>query len=338
MRVAIVIPTMGRTEELRSSLPSLLAQDYPDFSVYLVDHGSTDGLAAVVDKLRSDRLTVLGCPRPEYFSFARGRNIGVRYSSGELLLFVNGDNVFESPHVLSDAVASFLAEPNVDWAWFASWRRACGYDPVTTRRAGILTGRYRNVFCHTHGSVLLVERTVFQDVGGFNELLEDWGYEDTDLASRLELSGLGRIEMKGVGTLAQPDEEGLRVRFFRHKDPELTWLRNRLLSDYMIGRWGHVLGADHYPGRCSTITIDHRERNGLTIPQQDWYVRQSLSAKQRAYVRALAAEYSRVPANRLRAASGRRLIREHPAPLRVTVKLLVALLRASRDTRPRPER
>jgi glycosyltransferase involved in cell wall biosynthesis len=47
-KVTIAIPTYNRSELLKTSLQSALAQDYSDFQVLVLDNASTDDTEAVV--------------------------------------------------------------------------------------------------------------------------------------------------------------------------------------------------------------------------------------------------------------------------------------------------
>jgi glycosyltransferase involved in cell wall biosynthesis len=235
--IAIIIPMMDRAGDLDASLPSLLRQDYPDYRVFIIDMGSRDDLEAVLRRHASPLLERIRCDRPDRFSFSRTRNIGARSSAGDLLLFLNGDNRFSSTSTLSQIVRD-LAAGEGDPAWFAGWRRSAGYAPLAAAPGPAVSASRPRRYAHCHGSPLLVERAVFEQLGGYNELLEDWGYEDTDLIARLELAGFSRVEMTGIGTVPVPDEEEARVRNLANRDREQTWALNRLLSDYVIRTWG----------------------------------------------------------------------------------------------------
>jgi glycosyltransferase involved in cell wall biosynthesis len=235
--VTIIVPMMDRASDLDKSLASFLSQDYPDYRVCIVDMGSRDHLDDVLARHPSDRLEVLRRPRPPTFSFSAVRNIGARHSTSDLLLFLNGDNCFEGTTVLSTIVRD-LQTVDPDRSWYARWRAQMEYRALTAARTEHVPTRFGARYAHCHGSPLMVERSVFDRLGGYNELLEDWGYEDTDLLARLELAGFGRIEIQGIGVVPVADEELSRIKHFRQRDRTRTWARNRLLSDYMIRRWG----------------------------------------------------------------------------------------------------
>ncbi len=267
-RLAIVIPMMDRSDDLRSSLPNLLSQDYPQYEVYIIDHCSLDGLEAVLEQMEHPRLKLIRCPRPDYFSFSKGRNIGARYTFSDLLFFLNGDNQFRDTKHLSQIIDGFLNETKVDSQWYRSWRSTAGYRPLEIDHGVSIRTRFRRVYSHCLGSPLLVEREVFQKLGGYNEALQDWGYEDTDLIARLELAGFGRINISGMIQPEHPDDK--RTINFREKDKRKSWKRNCKVSDTFIRQFGPILPNQIYPGRCEWIEIEGIRYNGALLSQQEW--------------------------------------------------------------------
>jgi GT2 family glycosyltransferase len=265
--VAIIIRMMDRSDDLRRSLPSLLNQDYPRYFVCIVDVCSRDGLDSVLKEFQCERLKLIHCPRPSYFAPSHTHNTGARYTFSDLLFFLDADTTFKDEGHLSRIVAQFLYDKRADHHWFSRWRASCGYEPVTAGTAIITRTRYRRVYCHCLGLPLLVDRQTFQGVGGFDERLQDWGYEDTDLLARLELAGFGHIEME---TLIQCEhDDALRVANYREKDRQVSWHRNRRRSDESIGKYG-IPRSQRFPGRCEWIEIDSVRWDGSIAPQQDW--------------------------------------------------------------------
>ena len=269
--IGVIVPAMDRSESLRHLLPSLLAQDYPRFTAYVVDNCSVDGLESIVGEFQTDTLRVLRRPRPRYFSLSETRNCGVRYTFSDLLFFLDADLSFQDAGHLSRIVAQYLGDPTINFQWFANWRRHCGYEELVPGRTISPSAAFRKVYCHCLGSPLLVERRVFQALGGYNEALRNWGYEDTDLCGRLELSGFGRIEMESI--VAAPHDDELRVVNLEVKDTALSWQQNRIQSDTSIATAGTVSRAVPLPGRCAWIEIDGTRYQGDSAPQQDWIIR-----------------------------------------------------------------
>ncbi len=267
-QVGIIIPLMDRTNDIKVSLPSLLNQEYPNYTVHILDHCSQDGLDNVLQSRTHPRLKLIRCPRPDYFNFSRARNIGTRYSSSDLLFFLNGDNQFQDEGHLSRIVGDFLNVARIDYRWYRNWRHSQGYTPLRIRHGPVISTSYRHVYCHCLGSPLLIDRHVFQQLGGFNEALENWGYEDSDLIARLELAGFGRIAISGI---TQPEHsDDIRVKNFQEKDKYKSWQRNRQLSDELISAFGPIITPQRYPGRCEWVEIDGVRYDGAIAPQQSW--------------------------------------------------------------------
>jgi glycosyltransferase involved in cell wall biosynthesis len=269
--LTIVIPIMDRADDLDRSLPSMVGQSYPHYRVAIVDFGSRDGLTEKLSRRPSRRLDVIRCPRPRYFSFSRARNVGLRYSDSELVCFLNADNEFRDERHLEEIVASYLAGSGADGAWCARWRASSGFAPLKpAARPSPVDGGGSRVYAHCLGSALLAERRAVQAIGGFNELLTDWGYEDTDLLQRLEICGFGRIEIRDLEQRDHPD--AWRTANFRFKNRRWTWQRNRWLSDKTIASFGVVPPDPRHPGRVRSLELGGVRYRGDQAPQQEWVV------------------------------------------------------------------
>jgi glycosyltransferase involved in cell wall biosynthesis len=86
--VSVLIPVYNAEAFVGEALASVFAQDYEPFEVIVVDDGSTDGSAAVV---QAD-------PRVRYFRQensgpSEARNVAARHARGELLAYVDADDV-----------------------------------------------------------------------------------------------------------------------------------------------------------------------------------------------------------------------------------------------------
>ncbi len=112
-RVSVLVPAGNEEKNIGRCIESLLAQDYPDFEVLVLDDESTDGTAAVAAALASSSVTVrLVCGRPLPVGWV-GKVWACHQLSqeadGELYLFTDADT-WHHPLSLRDAVAELLAE------------------------------------------------------------------------------------------------------------------------------------------------------------------------------------------------------------------------------------
>jgi glycosyltransferase involved in cell wall biosynthesis len=123
-RVSVIVPTLNNAALVERTLQSvedaaryLHAQPEgagAEVEVVVVDDGSTDGTRAVVEAFTRgrERYQVLLRDRPSSPSCTR--NTGVAASSGALLFFLDGDDVFLERH-LYECVRLLKAQPEVDF-------------------------------------------------------------------------------------------------------------------------------------------------------------------------------------------------------------------------------
>lgn len=102
-RVSVVVPVYNAKNYLTECIESVLAQDYPDIELILVDDGSHDGSVSICEKYTKRYEHVLF-----YSQKNRGpavaRNNGMRYASGEYLFFVDADDYLAQENVVSRLV------------------------------------------------------------------------------------------------------------------------------------------------------------------------------------------------------------------------------------------
>ncbi len=112
--VAILVPARDEEANIRRCVTSLLAQDYPDFSVWVLDDDSTDATSSILAELSTGetRLHVChGAPLPEGWL---GKNWACHQLAENvpaevpLLLFVDADT-WHAPTMLRQSVAALLA-------------------------------------------------------------------------------------------------------------------------------------------------------------------------------------------------------------------------------------
>jgi glycosyltransferase involved in cell wall biosynthesis len=108
MRVSVVIPTYNSAALVVGAVESVLAQTRPADEVIVVDDGSTDDTA--------ERLSRFGAPvrviRKENGGVSSARNRGVAESSGELVAFLDADDVWH-PRKLEIQVGVLESRPDL---------------------------------------------------------------------------------------------------------------------------------------------------------------------------------------------------------------------------------
>ena len=110
MIFSVVIPVYNVKDYLPTCIDSVLAQDFEDYEVILIDDGSTDGESgAICDRYAAahpERIRAIHKPNG---GVGEARNVGIEAAQGEYLIFIDSDD-YIAPNmfrVLADAVARF---------------------------------------------------------------------------------------------------------------------------------------------------------------------------------------------------------------------------------------
>ncbi len=104
--VSIVIPAYNAQDYLAEAIDSALEQDYSPAEIIVVDDGSTDKTAAIAQAYSSTSYSKTAYGKTIRYSFQKNggtsiaRNCGVEMASGDLLAFLDADDVW-----LSDKLA-----------------------------------------------------------------------------------------------------------------------------------------------------------------------------------------------------------------------------------------
>jgi len=107
-RVSVVIPTFNRAVLLRQTIDAVLAQSVPADEIIIVDDGSTDGTAAMVEGL-APAMRLL---RQANAGDLAARNAGLAQARGELVAFCDSDDLWR-PGFLAAMQALWQAEPRL---------------------------------------------------------------------------------------------------------------------------------------------------------------------------------------------------------------------------------
>lgn len=94
-KVAIIVPVYNSDRYLEACVSSILAQDYENIEVILVDDGSTDGSAEICDRFSASDVRVRVLHR-ENGGIAAAQNSGLDAASGELVTFCDNDDLMST--------------------------------------------------------------------------------------------------------------------------------------------------------------------------------------------------------------------------------------------------
>ena len=91
--VSIIIPFYNRKEYVRVMVDSIIAQKYKDWELIMVDDGSSDGSFEMLEEYHKIDSRILLFHRDSNLKGANVcRNIGLRVSHGEYVIFLDSDD------------------------------------------------------------------------------------------------------------------------------------------------------------------------------------------------------------------------------------------------------
>lgn len=101
-RVSVIVPLYNKARHVRRALDSIAAQTFRDFELIVVDDGSTDGGAELVESYTDARTRLI---RQENAGPGAARNRGVAEAVGEIVAFLDADDEW-LPQYLARAVST----------------------------------------------------------------------------------------------------------------------------------------------------------------------------------------------------------------------------------------
>ena len=173
LMITVVIPLYNKEKTIVTALDTVLTQTYQDFEVVVVDDGSTDNGAAVVELYTDPRIRLIS---QENAGVSAARNHGIAEARGEYVAFLDADDEW-LPEFLSEIVSLQREFPNCR-AQATTYVQCQNGEkkniilnklPFTGER-GVLTN-YFEVATHSNPPVwtgaVCIERALLQELGGF---------------------------------------------------------------------------------------------------------------------------------------------------------------------------
>ncbi len=108
-RISVIVPASNEEKSIAASMRSLLAQDYGDYEVLVVDDGSTDGTFEIAKEYEGPSARVI---HQENKGKAEALNTGIRAASGSVVLTVDADTRLNSG-ALRALAARFASDPRL---------------------------------------------------------------------------------------------------------------------------------------------------------------------------------------------------------------------------------
>lgn len=170
-KVSVIIPVFNRQELIAAAIDSALAQTYTDVEVVVVDDGSTDDTAKVLNSYGNAINAIFQDNRGQ----SAARNTGLAACSGQYVLFLDSDDCLE-PHAIEMLLSGLQEKEKTSTDWGLAYGKMLTCDenlrPLKNQRKRYYSGNVLlpilfDNFVRT--GTYLVEKNILDAVGGFKE-------------------------------------------------------------------------------------------------------------------------------------------------------------------------
>lgn len=246
-KVSIVIVNLNRAALTLDCVKSILAHTERDLcEIIVVDNGSA---AAETGKLAAASHQFKLIPLDRNMFFGEASNIGAEHGSGDYVLFLNNDVTVTAgwldallatlnTEYRAGAVGPRIVSPAGELQEAGCCIRPDGWGIQVGRRMALPRSfiEATRIADYCSAACLLMRRSVFLDLGGFDPVFEPAYFEDVDLAIRLRSIGL--FTYCYAAATVRHEESTTSSRIWSEET------RNRYIGanhDRLVRRWGPYL-------------------------------------------------------------------------------------------------
>lgn len=242
--LSFVIVTMNRRDTLRRCLETVVAQHWPHKEIIVVDNGSSDGTADMVQHEFPDvQLLVMA----ENRGAAGGKNVALQSATGDYIVALDDDVTFCSTDSGERVARYFAADPALGVLSFNLVTAEGTTEPRTIPRRDKKMLYADTKLGYFLGGACAFRRAMLAQTGTYWEALNPYGAEEFDLSYRIHEAGYGILWTHGItaihheSPLARPD--GRKTYAMARNNPlvagkNLPW--PYVISHYMLW-WGYAL-------------------------------------------------------------------------------------------------
>jgi len=182
--ISVIIPTYNRKDALIRAIDSVLSQTYTDFELIIVDDGSTDD-TSLMFKDNDNENGKIKYIYQENGGVSKARNTGIKFAKGDFIAFLDSDDEW-LPKKLEKQVDFLKKNKNIkichtNEIWIKNGLRINQHNKH--KKYGGWIYQKSLYLCLISPSAVIIHKSIFEDVGMFNE--EFKAGEDYDLWLRI---------------------------------------------------------------------------------------------------------------------------------------------------------
>ena len=167
MNISVVIPSYNRKDFLKRSIDSAINQTKKPLEIIVVDDGSTDGTETMI-KSDYDFVKFI---KQKNKGVSAARNIGIKVSIGEWICFLDSDDEWKKDK-LEKQINAMKSNPGYKFfhsneTWIKNGLRI-NQKKKHKKYGGDIFDKCLDM-CRISPSSVMIDKTVFDEVGNFNE-------------------------------------------------------------------------------------------------------------------------------------------------------------------------
>lgn len=186
MDVSIVIPNWNGVKKLKQNLPSVV-KTRGVLEIVVVDDGSTDGS---VEFIKKEYPNIKLIEKKENSGFSSTVNLGVKNSEGAFIFLLNSDaapsvNCVEMAmdHFRENDIFSVGCNAGGSWSW-ALFKHGFFWHRQSKEKVAVV---HQTLWAS--GGSGIFRKSIWEELGGFDELFDPFYEEDVDLGYRATKRG-----------------------------------------------------------------------------------------------------------------------------------------------------
>lgn len=280
--VSVIMPTYNQAEFIEAAIASVLKQDYLNLELIIVDNFSTDDTPMIVKDFSDSRV--------KYFRFnnagviAAGRNYGVKQAQGEVIAFLDSDDIWP-PDMLSPQMAILSDDVCLVSSCFTPIGNVvrCRNHLAFIKPDEIKRMSYKDII-HTNPimtSSVVLHKSTFEAAGGFDESTDFRFIEDWELWLRLAAKKDFLINGRPL----------LQYRISSKTDRDLRDVKLRTLRIMQKNLQMGLISSEEFErlqGNCyvdiGKAHLDMNDRKGIGFYKKSFRLSQGFSNKLRAMI------------------------------------------------------
>ena len=241
---SVIVPLYNKEVSIKNTIESVLNQKYQKFEVIVVNDGSTDNSAKIVESIDDDRVRLIH-KKNQGVSVARNR--GIMEAKCEWIAFLDGDDLWEKDD-LQELIEMMHILPNYK-VYVTSFKFSDDrimFKHERSRNIFKIENYYREAMYEDliWTSIIVINKACFDKVGCFNPQLNRG--EDVDLWARLakhytiikssKVSATYRVDAENRTSLSK-DIERLHVYHYdliKYEDDEFDYYERLVLNHLLL--------------------------------------------------------------------------------------------------------